>query len=89
MTTVLKSAPSLADELDAAIAALAVFDAERLEAVERRMHTPAAERLQQTRAALPQIAERQVLLGQLLQATEANLRVLVSVLQLEPRREAR
>lgn len=79
----------LHEELDEAIAALTAFDAARFETIERRIHTVTAEGLAGTRELLPEIVAKHALLGQLLTATAANLKVLVSVLNLESRMEPR
>ncbi|HEY0263718.1 MAG TPA: hypothetical protein VGC07_04275 [Granulicella sp.] len=85
MATRLSPQPGLGAELDAAFEALAVFDADRLEAIEQRIRSLTAERLAEVHTSLPHIAGRHAALGELLAATEANLRVLASVLSLEPR----
>jgi hypothetical protein len=80
---------SLAGELDEAMVALTTFDVEGLEAMERRIETVTAAHLARCSEPLPELLEKHALLGRLLDVTAANLRVLVSVLQLEPRTERR
>jgi hypothetical protein len=83
------AAAMLQGELDEAMIALTTFDAARLEAVEQRIRMMTAARLRNARESLPQIVEKHALLGQLLAATAANLKVLVSVMHLETRMETR
>jgi hypothetical protein len=80
---------SLAGELEDAMVALTTFDVERLEAMELRIKTVTAAHLARCSEPLPELLEKHALLGRLLEVTAANLRVLVSVLQLEPRTERR
>jgi hypothetical protein len=80
-------AAMLRDELDEAVAALTVFDVSRLEAMEQKIRNMTAERLASSRQMFPEILEKHALLGQLLTATEANLKVLVTVLNLESKVE--
>jgi hypothetical protein len=80
-------AAMLRDELDEAVAALTAFDASRLEAMEQKIRNMTAERFASSRQMLPEILEKHALLGQLLTVTEANLKVLVSVLNLESKVE--
>ncbi len=80
---------TLCSELDEAVAALTAFDVARLETVEQRMRTMTTARFAGVRESLPEISGKHALLGQLLAATAANLKVLVSVMHLEPRRETR
>ena len=79
----------LASELDEATVALTEFDAERLEAVETRIRTVTAEHLTAGRESVPELLERHARLGQLLDVTAANLKVLASVLHVDARLERR
>ena len=80
---------ALTRDLDEAVAALAVFDAERLETVETRIRAVTAEHLVVSREFVPELRERHIQLGQLLDVTAANLKVLASVLQVDARLERR
>jgi hypothetical protein len=80
---------ALTRELDDAVAALTAFDAERLETVETRIRAVTAEHLAASREFIPELRERHVQLGQLLDATAANLKVLASVFQVDARLERR
>jgi hypothetical protein len=82
-----KDAGTLSEELDEAMLALSVFDADRLEATMWRIHTMSAARLTSRREVLPEILEKHALFGQLLAVTAANLKVLGSVLHLASRME--
>lgn len=83
------NAEALSGELDEAIAALTLLDSERLTAVEDRIRRVTAAQLAKSRDQLPELMEKHMLLGQLLDVTAANLKVLVSVLSLEARTEKR
>ena len=79
----------LAVELAETAAALTMLDADRLEAIERRVSAVTATQLAATPAMLPQLLEQHTMLGQMVEATAANLKVLVSVLNLEMCMETR
>ena len=79
----------LCDELDEAVAALASFDVSRLETMAQRARTTTAEDVANSRKLLPELLKKHALLGQLITMTEANHKVLVSVLNLETTRETR
>lgn len=81
------SARMLCNQLDEAVVALASFDLGGLEVVEQKIRATTAERLANSHPMLPEILERHALLGQLLAVTKTNLKVLVSVLNLESRME--
>ena len=76
-------------ELDQMMAALTVFDVQALEAIQDRIYLVTAKHLAASRESLPELLKKRALLGQLLDATAANLKVLVSVLNLEVRTERR
>jgi len=80
---------ALTRDLDEAVVALTAFDAERLEAVEMRIRAVTAEHLVASREFVPELRERHVQLGQLLDATAANLKILVSVLNVDAQLERR
>ncbi len=82
-------AKALTGELERTVLALTVFDIDRLEAMEARIRAVTAEHLAHRREQLPELVEKHALLGQLLEVTAANLKVLVSVLNLEARTELR
>lgn len=75
----------LAKELDNAVIALTVFQSDHLEAMEDRIRDVTAEQIARSRNLLPVLVERHDALGQLLAVTAANLKVLVSVFNLQPR----
>ncbi|WP_263384271.1 hypothetical protein [Granulicella arctica] len=89
MTTRQDGAQALSDELDQALTALTSFDVQRLEEVEDRIRAVTAEHLAHRYDLLPELTEKQARLGELLDVTAANLKVLVSVLNLEGRMETR
>ena len=76
----------LGQEMDEASNALAEFDVRRLEAVEQRLRGVTAEHLALSLAKetefLPELLRRHSVLGQVIDRTAANLKVLVSVLRL-------
>ena len=80
---------ALSDDLDQATIALTSFDVQRLEEVEDRIRAVTAEHLAHRYDLLPALLEKQARLGELLNSTAANLKVLVSVLNLEGRTETR
>ena len=80
---------ALTRDLDDAVAALAAFDAERLEAVVTRIRAVTAKHLVVSREFVLELRERHSQLGQLLDVTAANLKVLASVLQVDARLERR
>ena len=88
MTTPKHNAPLLA-ELDRTMAALTTFDVQALELMEKKIHLVTAKHLAASRESLPELLKKRALLEQLLDATAANLKVLVSVLNLEVRTETR
>lgn len=88
MTTPTHNAPLLR-ELDQTMAALTVFDLQALEVMEKKIHLVTAKHLAASRESLPELLKKQALLSQLLDATAANLKVLVSVLNLEVQMETR
>lgn len=80
----------LIEILDETVAALTAVDANRLEAIEDRLHIWTAESagrglaeqsLTGNREALPELLRKHTLLGELLNATAANLKVMVSVVE--------
>jgi hypothetical protein len=79
----------LCDELEEAVTALASFDVGRLEAMAQRARTTTAEDVASSRKLLPELLEKHALLGQMIAMTGTNLKVLVSVLNLESTRETR
>ena len=76
---------TLCREMDETFEALEVFDVERLEALERRIHALTAEQLARSWAQqaemLPELMRKHATLEQMLRQTSANLKVLASVLQ--------
>lgn len=88
MTLPTHNAPLLT-ELDQTMASLTVFDVQALEAMQRRIHLVTTRQLTASRESLPELLKKRDLLEQLLEATAANLKVLVSVLNLEVRTETR
>ena len=82
-------ASELAGALDEAAAALTSFDTERLETIECRVRTLTSTQLANARGLLPKLIEKHALLGQMLDATAANLKVIVSLMNLETRTEMR
>jgi hypothetical protein len=80
---------TLSGVLDETVTALTTFDATSLEAMENRLRVMTAPQLAGARESLPKTLEKHALLGQLLAATAANLKVLISVLHLESRMETR
>ncbi len=88
-TTTNLSTIRLTEELDAANDALTALDADRLEVTEQRIRSITAAHLAASREQLPELLEKHTLLGRLLDATAANLKVLVSVLNLDAMRETR
>jgi|GEM_PF-4014232 len=83
------STQALTRDLDEAVMALTAFDADRLEAVETRIRAVTAEHLVASWESVPELRERHAQLGQLLDVTAANLKVLVSVLNVDARLERR
>ncbi|MEO6802002.1 MAG: hypothetical protein ABI197_02020 [Granulicella sp.] len=79
----------LCDELEAAVAALATFDVCRLEAMAQKARTMTPDDVANARKLLPELLEKHALLGQMIAITGTNLKVLVSVLNLESTRETR
>jgi hypothetical protein len=89
MITSKHTARALAEELDLTVTALTKLDIEALDVLERRISLITVSHLTASRESLPELLKKQVLLRELLDATAANLKVLVSVLSLEPRSETR
>jgi hypothetical protein len=83
------SARMLCNDLDEAVAALASFDLDRLDAIEHKIRATSTQHLVDVPKLLPELLAKHALLGQLLTVTETNLKVLVSVLHLESRMETR
>jgi hypothetical protein len=80
-------ARSLDGELDEVLTALATFDVERLEAVERRIRSGKMAPPSSAPERLPELLEKHALLGRMLAATAANLKVLAPALHLGVRKE--
>ena len=76
---------TLGGTLDETISALATFDAERLEALETQVRVLTTEYLAREladgREAMPELLRKHTLLGEMLNATAANLRVVAAVME--------
>ncbi len=75
----------LSATLDETISALATFDVERLEALETQVSVLTTEyltrELAEGREAMPELLRKHTLLGEMLNATAANLRVVAAVIE--------
>ncbi len=73
------------ETMDEAIEALSVFDADRLETIQEQLRgltsTYLARELAEGREAMPELLRKHTLLGEMLNATAANLRVVTAVLE--------
>ncbi|NYF80159.1 hypothetical protein [Granulicella arctica] len=79
----------LTGELDEALAALAAFDVERLEALERRIRSVKMAQIVDEPGRLAEMLEKHAMLGRMLAMTAANLKVLVPTLHLGAHVETR
>lgn len=82
----------LTETMDEAISALATFDADRLETIQEQMKgitaSQLARELDEHLEAVPELLRKHTLLGEMLSATAANLRVVVAVLEAKRKRNS-